>query len=115
MTTAPPAPRCCFSICSVDSSALSQKVFIIDSLYEERPYARFYVLETIARVPYFCAWHGRVSKKMSLITPCPHATAFTSILHLYESFGWWRRSDYLKIHFAQARSVTVLSFPSFPF
>ncbi|KAL3850910.1 hypothetical protein ACJIZ3_012792 [Penstemon smallii] len=40
----------------------------------------FFVLETIARVPYF---------------------AFISVLHMYESFGWWRRADYLKVHFAE--------------
>lgn len=26
---------------------------MIDTLYKERPFARFFVLETIARVPYF--------------------------------------------------------------
>lgn len=54
---------------------------ILDILYHDRDYARFYVLETIARVPYF---------------------AFISVLHLYESFGWWRRADYLKVHFAES-------------
>ncbi|GBG60897.1 hypothetical protein CBR_g16017 [Chara braunii] len=53
----------------------------LDVLYADRPYARFYVLETIARVPYF---------------------AFLSVLHLYETFGWWRRADYLKVHFAES-------------
>ncbi|CAM6126669.1 unnamed protein product [Calypogeia fissa] len=56
-------------------------VRILETLYAKRLYARFYVLETIARVPYF---------------------AFVSVLHMYESFGWWRRSDYLKIHFAES-------------
>ncbi|CAL5409428.1 unnamed protein product [Camellia sinensis] len=56
-------------------------VKILDTLYNDRDYARFYVLETIARVPYF---------------------AFISVLHLYESFGWWRRADYLKVHFAES-------------
>jgi len=28
--------------------------------------------------------------------------AFISVLHLYESFGWWRRSDYIKVHFAES-------------
>jgi ubiquinol oxidase len=28
-------------------------VFITNVLYREHPYVRFYVLETIARVPYF--------------------------------------------------------------
>ncbi|CAN1129712.1 Ubiquinol oxidase 4, chloroplastic/chromoplastic [Linum perenne] len=54
---------------------------ILDTFYQDRDYARFYVLETIARVPYF---------------------AFISVLHLYESFGWWRRADYIKVHFAES-------------
>ncbi|OMO76871.1 Alternative oxidase [Corchorus capsularis] len=54
---------------------------ILDTLYHDRDYARFFVLETIARVPYF---------------------AFISVLHMYESFGWWRRADYLKVHFAES-------------
>ncbi|GAB4830785.1 Ubiquinol oxidase 4, chloroplastic/chromoplastic [Ancistrocladus abbreviatus] len=54
---------------------------IIDTLYYDRHYARFFVLETIARVPYF---------------------AFMSVLHMYESFGWWRQADYLKVHFAES-------------
>ncbi|KAM1033590.1 hypothetical protein ACFX2I_036991 [Malus domestica] len=48
---------------------------VLETLYSDRDYARFFVLETIARVPYF---------------------AFMSVLHMYESFGWWRRADYLK-------------------
>lgn len=56
-------------------------VKILDAVYHDRHYARFFVLETIARVPYF---------------------AFISVLHLYESFGWWRRADYLKVHFAES-------------
>lgn len=54
---------------------------ILDTFYRDRHYARFYVLETVARVPYF---------------------AFISVLHLYESFGWWRQADYLKVHFAES-------------
>ncbi|KAL9690142.1 hypothetical protein QQ045_010538 [Rhodiola kirilowii] len=54
---------------------------VLDTLYHDRDYARFFVLETIARVPYF---------------------AFMSVLHMYESFGWWRRADYLKVHFAES-------------
>nr|AZZ09414.1 plastid ubiquinol oxidase 4 [Ipomoea batatas] len=54
---------------------------MLDTLYHDRNYARFFVLETIARVPYF---------------------AFMSVLHMYESFGWWRRADYLKVHFAES-------------
>ena len=47
----------------------------------EREYARFYSLETIARVPYF---------------------SYTSVLHLYETIGWFRKSEYIKMHFAQS-------------
>lgn len=47
----------------------------------DRPYARFYALETIARVPYF---------------------SYTSVLHLYETFGWLRKSEYIKVHFAES-------------
>ncbi|KAL9243480.1 hypothetical protein vseg_017363 [Gypsophila vaccaria] len=54
---------------------------ILDTLYHDRNYERFFVLETIARVPYF---------------------AFISVLHMYETFGWWRQADYLKVHFAES-------------
>ncbi len=64
----------------VNGFIVDSAVFVIDKLYEGRDYPRFYALETIARVPYF---------------------SFLSVLHLYESFGWWRRADYLKVHFAE--------------
>lgn len=54
---------------------LTLKIF-----YKNRFYARCFVLETIARVPYF---------------------AYLSVLHLYESLGLWDKSDWLKIHFAE--------------
>ena len=56
-------------------------VFVVNVLYRDRPYPRFYVLETVARVPYF---------------------AYISVLHLYETLGWWRKADWLKIHFAES-------------
>ncbi|MCC5644362.1 plastoquinol terminal oxidase [Nostoc sp. CHAB 5824] len=55
-------------------------VFIVDFVYANRSYPRFYVLETIARVPYF---------------------SYLSVLHLYETLGFWRKADLLKAHFAQ--------------
>ncbi|KAL5700070.1 ubiquinol oxidase (non-electrogenic) [Ranunculus cassubicifolius] len=62
--------------------ALTDSVIkILDVFYRDRDYARFFVLETIARVPYF---------------------AFMSVLHLYETCGWWRRADYLQVHFAES-------------
>ncbi|XP_010270059.1 PREDICTED: ubiquinol oxidase 4, chloroplastic/chromoplastic [Nelumbo nucifera] len=66
---------------SVNIFLTESVIKILDTLYHDRNYARFYVLETIARVPYF---------------------AFMSVLHMYESFGWWRRADYLKVHFAES-------------
>ncbi len=55
-------------------------VFIVDVVYGNRSYPRFYVLETIARVPYF---------------------SYLSVLHLYETLGSWRKADLLKVHFAE--------------
>lgn len=46
-----------------------------------RPIQRFWVLETVARIPYF---------------------AYISILHLYESLGFWRAGAELRrVHFAE--------------
>lgn len=59
-------------------SVIFDSFFAEDSM--ERSYARFWTLETIARMPYF---------------------SYLSVLHLYETLGWWRRSDYLKVHFLQ--------------
>ncbi|XP_058070822.1 ubiquinol oxidase 4, chloroplastic/chromoplastic [Magnolia sinica] len=66
---------------SVNILLTESVVKILNVFYHDRHYARFFVLETIARVPYF---------------------AFMSVLHMYESFGWWRRADYLKVHFAES-------------
>ncbi|MBD2103295.1 alternative oxidase [Leptolyngbya sp. FACHB-261] len=56
-------------------------VLVINVLYRDRPFPRFYVLETVARVPYF---------------------GFLSVLHLYETLGAWRKADWLKVHFAES-------------
>jgi ubiquinol oxidase len=56
-------------------------VFVINVVYKNRPIPRFYVLETVARVPYF---------------------SYLSVLHLYETLGWWRKCDWLKVHFAES-------------
>nr|XP_023885271.1 ubiquinol oxidase 4, chloroplastic/chromoplastic isoform X1 [Quercus suber]POE69779.1 ubiquinol oxidase 4, chloroplastic/chromoplastic [Quercus suber] len=66
---------------SVNIFLTDSVIKILDTLYHDRDYPRFFVLETIARVPYF---------------------AFMSVLHMYESFGWWRRADYIKVHFAES-------------
>jgi len=54
---------------------------LLNTFYRTRLYPRFFVLETVARVPYF---------------------AYTSVLHLYETMGWWRKADWLKVHFAES-------------
>lgn len=53
----------------------------LDVVYVNRPIQRFWVLETVARIPYF---------------------AYISMLHLYETLGWWRAGASLrKVHFAE--------------
>uniref|UniRef100_A0A0G4IE86 Ubiquinol oxidase n=1 Tax=Chromera velia CCMP2878 TaxID=1169474 RepID=A0A0G4IE86_9ALVE len=55
--------------------------WLLDYLYDGRPIQRFWFLETVARMPYF---------------------AYTSVLHLYESLGWWRAGAELrKLHNAE--------------
>uniref|UniRef100_A0A383WPK4 Ubiquinol oxidase n=1 Tax=Tetradesmus obliquus TaxID=3088 RepID=A0A383WPK4_TETOB len=54
---------------------------MLDVCFANRPIQRFWVLETVARIPYF---------------------AYISILHLYESLGFWRAGAELrKVHFAE--------------
>jgi hypothetical protein len=59
------------------------KRMTFDNIYssEGREFARFYALETIARVPYF---------------------SYLSALHLYETLGRWRKAKYLRLHFAES-------------
>eukprot|EP00928_Gymnodinium_smaydae_P023800 TRINITY_DN19494_c0_g1_i1.p1 TRINITY_DN19494_c0_g1~~TRINITY_DN19494_c0_g1_i1.p1 ORF type:complete len:505 (-),score=115.30 TRINITY_DN19494_c0_g1_i1:59-1573(-) len=52
----------------------------LDQLYEGRPIQKFWVLETVARIPYF---------------------SYVTALHLYESLGWWRTPQIRQIHNAQ--------------
>mmetsp|Transcript_27790 Transcript_27790/g.46681 ORF Transcript_27790/g.46681 Transcript_27790/m.46681 type:complete len:429 (+) Transcript_27790:109-1395(+) len=54
--------------------------YCIDEYFDERPIPRFWLLETIARIPYF---------------------SFVSMLHLYESFGWLRQPSMRKVHNAE--------------
>eukprot|EP00747_Dinoflagellata_sp_TGD_P047458 gnl/TRDRNA2_/TRDRNA2_145023_c0_seq1.p1 gnl/TRDRNA2_/TRDRNA2_145023_c0~~gnl/TRDRNA2_/TRDRNA2_145023_c0_seq1.p1 ORF type:complete len:533 (+),score=80.04 gnl/TRDRNA2_/TRDRNA2_145023_c0_seq1:160-1758(+) len=53
----------------------------IDVMYRGRDIQRFYVLETIARVPYF---------------------AYVSCLHLFESLGQRGNTERLRLHYAEA-------------
>jgi len=54
--------------------------WFIDVVFEDRPIQRFWFLETVARMPYF---------------------AYTSVLHLYETFGWWRSPELRAVHSAE--------------
>ncbi|KAL7549668.1 hypothetical protein ACHAWF_016965, partial [Thalassiosira exigua] len=56
--------------------------YLLDGVFEGRdPFGRFFLLETVARMPYF---------------------SYISMLHLYETLGFWRRSaDVKRIHFAE--------------
>jgi len=56
--------------------------YLLDVVFEGRYMPnRFFLLETVARVPYF---------------------SYISMLHLYESLGWWRRSsDVKRVHFSE--------------
>ena len=70
-----------------NDTVLSITIAIIDFLYRNHPIQRFWVLETIARAPYF---------------------AFLSVLHLRESLGL-RGDEHLylmKEHFAQTVNET---------
>jgi ubiquinol oxidase len=56
--------------------------FMLDTVFEGSSVpSRFFLLETVARMPYF---------------------SYISMLHLYETLGFWRRSaDVKRIHFAE--------------
>jgi ubiquinol oxidase len=71
----------------LNEAILNTTVAIIDFIYRGLPIQRFWVLETIARAPYF---------------------AFVSVLHLKESLGLRDLSHYylMKEHFAQTLNET---------
>ena len=48
---------------------------MLDVIYDKRPVQRFWFLEVVARMPYF---------------------SYISMLHLYESLGWWRAGAALR-------------------
>ena len=87
---------------------------VIDVVMCGRPFARFYALETIARVPYFGASDGgarRVSPRLKppnrsqrpSLPPLLRArslSAYLSVLHLRETLGIWRHPELLELHFS---------------
>eukprot|EP00899_Mesostigma_viride_P006933 jgi/Mesvir1/16240/Mv08494-RA.1 len=55
--------------------------WLLDVVFDGRPIQRFWFLETVARMPYF---------------------SYLTMLHGYETLGWWRFSAELKrVHFAE--------------
>ena len=62
-------------------AAYGSLCWLLDVPYAGRPIQRFWFLETVARMPYF---------------------AYISMLHLYESLGWWRAgAEVRRVHFAE--------------
>eukprot|EP00953_Heterococcus_sp_UTEX-ZZ885_P001304 1215-Heterococcus_DN1.PRE.2 len=52
-----------------------------DVMYEGRPIQRFWLLETVARMPYF---------------------SYLSMLHLYETLGFWNiGANVRRVHFSE--------------
>jgi ubiquinol oxidase len=66
--------------------------YLLDQLFDGRPIQRFWFLEIIARIPYF---------------------SYVSMLHLYESFGWFRGVQLRKVHAAQGKNDTEASCTGF--
>ncbi|XLR35281.1 hypothetical protein S83_063181 [Arachis hypogaea] len=57
---------------SVNISLTNSVIKILDTLYHDRDYARFFVLETIARVPYFaCSSTNLICCDLNNTTPFP--------------------------------------------
>lgn len=59
----------------------STVISVISKAYRGRPFSRFYVLETLACVPYY---------------------AYSSVHNMYEKFGLVRQDDALKMHFLES-------------
>lgn len=68
---APGHPKAPFII----NLAYNTLCIVLDFLYNKRPIQRFWFLEVVARMPYF---------------------SYISMLHLYESLGWWRAGAELR-------------------
>ncbi|CAN8068111.1 unnamed protein product, partial [Agarophyton chilense] len=53
---------------------------LLDVIFKDRPIPRFWVLETVARMPYF---------------------AYSSCLHLFSTLGWYRSPTLMNVHHAE--------------
>ena len=76
----------------VECSWIMKKIYvilctIIDILYKDKPIQRFWFLEIVARMPYI---------------------SYVSILHFYETMGWWTVDDGLREqHFREDRNESI--------
>lgn len=61
----------------LNAKVLDVAKYGINVVYGNRSIDRFYALETAARMPYF---------------------AYFSVLHLYETLGWFRKTPYMRTH-----------------
>lgn len=101
--------------------------YTLDNLFDGKPIARFWFLETVARMPYFsyirsenepqrlmhvqaCGCFSNRSVASALfalrrLSPC-------SMLHLYETLGWWRSGVAVKhVHFAEEYNECAICRP----
>ena len=69
------------ALSTINKAIITSMKGVIDFAYNGRDIQRFYVLETIARVPYF---------------------SYLSCLHLYETLGMRKNMQLMRIHYAEA-------------
>ena len=74
---------------AINKIVVSRTKDALIQFYGNRTIARFYALETIARVPYF---------------------SYTSVLHLYETIGFFRQKEFIKLHFSESWVILILDF-----
>ena len=74
---------------TINKIVVSRTKDALIQFYGNRTIARFYALETIARVPYF---------------------SYTSVLHLYETIGLFRQKEFIKLHFSESWVILILEF-----
>ena len=86
-----------------DAVAVEEDVPVVDLLplatrgrvhFERVPLERV----STGALSFSATWHA--AGGMRQVARMPYFS-FLSVLHLYETLGFWRRADYLKVHFAQ--------------
>ena len=72
-----PGPNACPAAIQAAYDGL---IATMDWVFEKYPIERFWFLETVARIPYF---------------------SYVTVLHFYETIGWWRTGELRMIHNAE--------------